>query len=51
MYSVLCTVFALLCFFPFAFFVYRPYIVFFRFVKIAEAGMKGEISFMDAPDA
>ena len=32
-------------------FVFCPYIAFFHFAKIAEAGMKGEISYMDAPDA
>ena len=31
--------------------VYCPSIVFFHFAKIAEAGMKGEISYLDAPDA
>ena len=50
MYSVLCTVFDLLCFFPSAF-VYCPNFAFFHFAKIAEAVMKGEISYMDAPDA
>ena len=39
-----CTVFAL-------FFCLLPSIVFFHFAKIAEAGMKGEISYLDAPDA
>ena len=33
-------VLSLLCFFPF-----------FNFAKIAEAGMKGKISSLDAPDA
>ena len=50
MYSVLCTVFALLCFFPFAFFCLLPVYRIFPFCKIAEAGMEGEISYMDAPD-
>ena len=51
---VLCPLYCLcfaLFFFRLHFFVYCPYIVFFYFAKIAEAGMKGEISYMDAPDA
>ena len=50
MYSVLRIVFDLLCFFPFAF-VYCPNFVFFHFAKNAEAVMKDDISYMDAPDA
>ena len=38
-------------FFSVCIFVYCPSIVFFHFAKIAEAGMKGEISHLDAPDA
>ena len=50
MYSVLCTVFALLCFFPFVFLSTARISYFSRFA--AEAGMKGEMShFLDAPDA
>ena len=44
-----CTAFDL--FLSVCIFVYCPSIVFFHFAKIAEAGMKGEISYMDAPDA
>ena len=43
------TVFAL--FLSVCIFVYCPSIVFFHFAKIAEAGMKDEISYLDAPDA
>ena len=43
-----CTVFAL--FFR-LYFCLLPSIVLFHFAKIAEAGMKGEISYLDAPDA
>ena len=44
-----CTVFAL--FFPLVFLSTAVYRVFLHFAKIAEAGMKGEISYLDAPDA
>ena len=41
-----------LCFVSFRlYFCLLPSIVFFHFAKIAEAGMKGEISYLDAPDA
>ena len=41
-----------LCFVFFRlYFCLLPSIVFFHFTKIAEAGMKGEISYLDAPDA
>ena len=41
-----------LCFvFSACIFVYCPSFVFFHFEKIAEAGMKGEIRYLDAPDA
>ena len=46
---VACTVFAL--FLSVCIFVYWPSIVFFHFAKIAETGVKGEISYLDAPDA
>ena len=42
------TVFA---FFSACIFVYCRLSCFFHFAKIAEAGMKGEISYLDAPDA
>ena len=44
-----CTVFAL--FIYVGILVYCPSIVFLHFAKIAEADMKGEISYLDAPDA
>ena len=44
-----CAVFAL--FLSVCIFVYCPSIVCFHFAKIAEAGMKGEISDLNAPDA
>ena len=44
-----CTVFAL--FLSVCIFVYCLSIVFSRLAKIAEAGTKGETSYLDAPDA